>query len=163
MSVFHTHGDVCLAAAHFQNPNVSGRRQPGHTDLSHTCPPPGALKPRSPSRRGPSETPAAPAVRVALVPRAVEGAARSPVIFPRVASVSSVFPFVVSCFLIFALSLSVYLSPSPLFLSLERDTETKNEKRKKAQKNTAKFFNSWHRYSLSRCHVAVTRREANTF
>lgn len=161
MSVFHTHGDVCLAAAHFQNPNVSGRRQPGHTDLSHTCPPPGALKPRSPSRRGPSETPAAPAVRVALVPRAVEGAARSPVIFPRVASVSSVFPFVVSCFLIFALSLST--SRPPLSSFPLNVTQTKNEKRKKAQKNTAKFFNSWHRYSLSRCHVAVTRREANTF
>lgn len=161
MSVFHTHGDVCLAAAHFQNPNVSGRRQPGHTDLSHTCPPPGALKPRSPSRRGPSETPAAPAVRVALVPRAVEGAARSPVIFPRVASVSSVFPFVVSCFLIFALSLST--SRPPLSSFPLNVTQTKNEKRKKAQKNTAKFFNSWHRYSLSRCHVAVTQREANTF
>lgn len=139
MSVFHTHGDVCLAAAHFQNPNVSGRRQPGHTDLSHTCPPPGALKPRSPSRRGPSETPAAPAVRVALVPRAVEGAARSPVIFPRVASVSSVFPFVVSCFLIFALSLSVYLSPSPLFLFLERDTNQKRKKKKSPEKHSQIF------------------------
>lgn len=82
---------------------------------------------------------AAPAVRVALVPRAVEGAARSPVIFPRVASISSVFPFVVSCFLIFALSLSVYLSPSPLFLSLECDTNQKRKKKKSPEKHSQIF------------------------